>query len=105
VRSLRPLAVALALVVAAAAYAWWDADAGVGTWLRLRHDVAAAQARVRAVEARNEELRAESQALRSDPFAEERAVREELRWARPGEVVVRVPTGPDDGAPGSGALP
>jgi cell division protein FtsB len=78
-------------VVLAAAYAWLDPVAGVETWQRLQREVAEAEARVRALEAGNERLRAETEALRTDRFAQERAVREELRWVRPGEILVRVP--------------
>jgi cell division protein FtsB len=87
----RSLLLALALVAAAAAYAWLDPDDGVATWLELRADVARARARVAELEAGNAALAAETDALRSDPFAQERAVREVLRWTRPGEVLVRVP--------------
>lgn len=103
---MRPLLVAILLVAAAAAWAWLDAEDGVDTWLRLRREVAEAQARAADLAQRNEALRNEIEALAADPFAQERAVREELRWARPGEVVVRVPR--DDaplGAAGARALP
>jgi len=79
------------LVAGAAAWAWLDAEDGVDTWRRLHVEVAEAQARGAALEARNEALRTEIDALAGDPFAQERAIREELRWARPGEVVIRVP--------------
>lgn len=90
---MRALLVALLLVLGAAVWAWLDADDGVDTWRRLHREVEAAQERTRVLEARNEALRTEIEALASDPAVQERAVREELRWARPGEVVVRVPRG------------
>lgn len=106
---------ALGLISGAAVYAWLDEDAGVETWLRLRREVAEARARLAGHEARNAALRAEIEGLRSDPFVQERAVREELRWVRPGEVLVRVPRdgasppgalgGAEAPAPGGGALP
>jgi cell division protein FtsB len=89
----RPLLIALLLVLGAAVWAWLDADDGVDTWRRLHREVAEARERTRALEARNEALRTEIEALASDPAVQERAVREELRWARPGEVLVRVPRG------------
>jgi cell division protein FtsB len=89
----RPLLVAILLVAAAAAWAWLDAEDGVDTWRRLHREVEEAQARGRALDERNERLRTEIEALAADRFAQERAVREELRWARPGEIVVRVPRG------------
>lgn len=88
---MRPLLVAVLLVVGAAAWAWLDAADGVDTWRRLRGEVEEAQGRVQRASARNTALRAEIEVLRSDPFAQERAVREELRWSRPGETVLRAP--------------
>ena len=89
---MRSLLLALALVVAAAAWAWLDPNDGIATWLSLRSDVAQAEARVRALEAQTALLAESAQALRAEPFAQEHAVREELRWVRPGEVLVRVPS-------------
>lgn len=90
---MRPLILALLLVAGAAAWAWLDADNGVDTWRRQQREVEEAEARARAHETRNEALRAEIEALAGDPLVQERAVREELRWARPGEIVVRTPRG------------
>jgi cell division protein FtsB len=87
------LLVAILLVVGAATWAWLDIDDGVDTWRRLHREVEEAQARARVLEGRNEARRAEIEALAADPFVQERAIREELRWARPGEIVVRVPRG------------
>jgi len=66
---------------------------------------AAAQERGRALADRNEALRTEIDALAADRFVQERAVREELRWARPGEVVVRVPRGDALSSDGGRSLP
>jgi cell division protein FtsB len=102
-RAIHSVTLALGLVAAAAAYAWYDVDAGVETWRRLRREVGDAQERVRALETENERLRAEAEALRTDPFVQERAVREELRWVRPGETLVRV--SPREGPGGTGSPP
>jgi cell division protein FtsB len=93
----RPLWLALAIAAAACGYLMLGSEGDASTWLRLRAEVRLAEARVRALAAENRRLADEVEALRADPFALERAVREELGWVRPGEVVVRVP--------GSGALP
>ena len=95
---MRSLLLALALVAAAAAWAWLDPNDGISTWLLLRSDVAQAEARVRGLERQNGSLAEEAQKLRTEPFTQERAVREDLRWARSGEVLVRVPPQPDAGA-------
>jgi cell division protein FtsB len=87
----RPLLVAALLVTGAALWAWLDAEDGVETWRRLRREVVDAEARVGRAAERNAGLGSEIEALRADPFEQERAVREELRWSRPGEIVVRAP--------------
>ena len=89
--SIRPILIAVALVCAVIAYAWLVPESGFPTWLRLRDEVAAAEARIRDLEQQNGVLREEVTALAQDPFAQERAVRETLGWARSGEVVVRAP--------------
>ncbi len=81
-----PIIVLLAIV-----YALIDSRSGVGEARRLRADLGAAQARIDALRAKNDELRAEATAFRDDPFARERAVREGLDLARPGEILVRIP--------------
>ena len=78
-----------AIVGAAIGVAAVDDSAGVRTWLQVRRDLDTAQARVTALEARIAEREAEAEALRSDPLALERAIREDLGLARPGEIVVR----------------
>jgi len=80
------------LLAVAAAVAWLDDDAGLRTWWHLRSDVAAAEERTDALRAEIRDLRREARALRSDPAAQERAIREELGWARPGESVVVWPS-------------
>ena len=53
--------------------------------------------RIAALNTRVETLTSEINALERDPFALERAIREELELARPGEIVVRFtpPSMPD----------
>jgi len=66
-----------------------DQKSGLPAWLRLRAELTASQARIDALSARAKTLREEIEALERDPFAIERAIREELGLARPGERVVR----------------
>ncbi|MEN9800022.1 MAG: hypothetical protein RL653_3719 [Pseudomonadota bacterium] len=63
---------------------------GFRRYLRLQQDVQSLQERNRAVEEQNKVLRAEVEALKRDPRALERAVREELGYVKPGEIVVNV---------------
>ena len=89
--ALRPTLLALVLVAAALSYAWLLPESGFPTWLRLREEVAQAEQRIHALERQNNVLREEVAALQRDPFAQERAVREDLGWVRPGEILVRAP--------------
>lgn len=67
------------------------ADArGFRRYLKLRDDVATLQERNRVLGSQNEALRREIQALREDPAALERAVREELGYVKPGEIVIHL---------------
>lgn len=67
------------------------ADArGFRRYLKLRDDVATLQERNRVLASQNEGLRREIQALREDPAALERAVREELGYVKPGEIVIHL---------------
>jgi cell division protein FtsB len=86
----RFLLVPVCLVVAIV-YALLDADSGVREWLRLRSTLAASTSRIEGLRREVDALRAEGDALKSDPFATERAIREDLDLAKPGETVVRVP--------------
>jgi cell division protein FtsB len=97
----RALIVAVLLVVGAALWAWFDMDDGVETWRSLRREAVDAMTRVEQARERNASLRAEIQGLRSDPLQQERAVREELRWSRPGETIVRAPGADASTAPSS----
>ena len=59
-------------------------------WRALRADVRAARARADALRDDIEHKRAQARALERDPLAIERAIREDLGLARPGELVVRL---------------
>ena len=95
---LRNVAIALGTVAMVAAFAGWDPDTGVRSWWRLRADHEAAQQRIADLEDQIRKLHAEAAALRGDPVAQERAIREDLGFARPGETVVRLP-GREDAFP------
>ncbi|MGH0036894.1 MAG: FtsB family cell division protein [Myxococcota bacterium] len=76
------------LGVAALGIAAFDGESGLRTWWMLRDDLRSSRETLDRLEAENERLREEAHALETDPFALERAIREDLGWARPGEVVV-----------------
>ena len=80
------LAVATAVAVALSLASVADAK-GFRRYLKLRDDVESLHERNAALAAQNDALRREIQALREDPAALERAVREELGYVKPGELV------------------
>lgn len=78
-----------AVMAAGLALVMLDQESGFPAWLRLRGELSASEARIAVLSARAETLRNEIEALEQDPFALERAIREELGLARPGERIVR----------------
>jgi len=90
---LRPLALAIALVLMGVACAALDPDSGISTWRRLAGEVVEAQRRIDVLRVRNARLRREIQVLDEDPYALERAIREEIGWVRPGEVRISLSKG------------
>jgi len=92
----REIVFAVAIVASAVGVAVADDETGVRTWLQVRRDLGVAQARVAELEKRIQSREGEAAALRSDPLALERAIREDLGLAKPGEIVVR---GLDPGTP------
>jgi cell division protein FtsB len=86
---LKSAAIAFGVASALLAAGLLDREAGIGRWLDLRRDAAAAQRRIEAARVRIDRREAEAAALRDDPVALEAAIREDLGLARPGEWVVR----------------
>jgi len=89
-RELRRYWIAPAIVAAALAAVMLDNETGLRTWLRLRGDLRAAEARIETLRGEITALEEETEALQSDPLAIESAIREDLHLARPGETVVRL---------------
>ena len=86
-----PAGVALALL----ALSLLDREIGVGRWWVLAGDLAEAELRIEALRGELRKLEIERAGLTDDPFAIERAIREELELALPGEIIVRSgPTAP-----------
>lgn len=76
----------LALAVAAL-----DEDSGLARWRHLRAELADSDTRIAELNAEVASLREEAKRLESEPFAIERAIREELELVRPGQELVRLP--------------
>lgn len=62
---------------------------GIRKNVRLQPEVARMRSENARLASENARLAREAVALRGDPAAIERAVREELRYVRPGEIVIR----------------
>lgn len=83
------------LFSAALIYLSADQGAGLSTWMRDRDSLENSEEQIARLEAEIVRLKAEVGRLESDRFAIERAIREDLEWARAGETVVRLPGPPD----------
>jgi cell division protein FtsB len=85
----RTLGLGTCLIAILAISALLDRESGVGIWLGLREDLSGSAARVAQLHRENDEMRHEIQMLEAEPTALDRAIREELDVALPGEIVVR----------------
>lgn len=92
----RQVWLAPAILVVAWLVAWVDPETGIRTWLDLREDLAAARARITALETGVTSLETEAALLMADPLAIEAAIREDLGLARPGDTVVILREGAGD---------
>lgn len=92
------LAVLLALLVT-----WHviDGKDGLSAWQKKRFQERQYQQEIEILQKENTELRGRIQHLQSDPDAIEHEAREELHYARPGEVIYALPAPPQgqEGAP------
>ena len=79
-----PLLLSAVIVLAAV-----DEKSGLPMWLKLRNDLENSNDRIAQLELELRALQEEVYALESSPFALERAIREDLEFARPGETVIR----------------
>lgn len=92
------LALGMFVIAAIALSAMLDPESGLEIWLELRRDLAVSDTRVERLVRENDALRGEIATLESEPDAIDRAIREELDLALPGEVVVRFEA-PQSGSP------
>lgn len=86
---MRTLGLGMCVIAILAASALLDRESGVGIWIEMREDLAASAARVEALARENDAMRREIALLEAEPGAIDRAIREELDVALPGEIVVR----------------
>jgi cell division protein FtsB len=91
---------AIGVVAMALALALTDGESGLRTWWALRDDLRAAQARIERLRGDVAELERDSGGLTGagETFALERAIREQLVYARKGETLVRLDP-PGDSSP------
>ena len=90
---MRGLLLIPAVVAAAFVYAAFDTDSGIRTWLHLRADLSASRTRIEEIRREIRALQRDAAELESDPFAIESAIRQDLKLARPGELVIRFSSG------------
>jgi cell division protein FtsB len=70
------------------------AEGGFRRYWRLQRDLSTIEERNAQLDEENARLRREVQGLREDPAVIERAVREELGFVRPGDVVISLEAAP-----------
>ena len=67
-----------------------DPDSGIRRWHQLRLDLESTRERIRDLDGKVARLRVESRELVDDEFAIERAIREDLFYARRNETLLRL---------------
>jgi cell division protein FtsB len=75
---------------------------GLSAWQKKRAEERQYQQEIDKLQKENQELRNRNQRLQSDPDAIEHQAREELHYAKPGEVIYTLPAAPQGQAPASG---
>ncbi|MFK7897997.1 MAG: septum formation initiator family protein [Myxococcota bacterium] len=86
---MKALCLGILLIAVLAVTALLDPNSGMGIWWELRGDLADSSQRISGLLDENEALRREIEILEAEPEALDRAIREELGLALPGEVIVR----------------
>jgi len=67
---------------------------GLSVWYQKRAEDRQLQREIKDLEQENAQLREQIERLKSDPGAIEKAARERLHYAKPGEVIVALPAEP-----------
>ena len=86
---MRAFCLIAALFAAVLGLATADRESGLPMWFELRAERRASEDRIAQLRTEVENLHSEIEALENDPLAMERAIREVLEFARPGETVIR----------------
>lgn len=86
---MRALCLGIFLIAVFAVTALLDSESGLEMWWELRRDLADSSQRISSLLDENDALRREIEVLESEPEALDRAIREELGLALPGEMIVR----------------
>jgi cell division protein FtsB len=74
---------------------------GLSVWQQKRAEDKALQREIQQLEQENSEMQRQIDHLKTDPDAIERAAREKLHYAKPGEVIYTLPDAPKDQDQGS----
>jgi cell division protein FtsB len=72
---------------------------GLSAWQKKRAEERQYQQEIDKLQKENQELRDRNQRLQSDPDAIQHEAREELHYAKPGEVIYTLPAAPQGQAP------
>jgi cell division protein FtsB len=67
---------------------------GVSVWQQKRAEDRALQQEIKSLQQENEQMREQVKRLQSDPEEIEREAREKLHYAKPGEVIYKLPAQP-----------
>ncbi len=95
------------LLLFAGFYALLDGESGIRAWMLLREELTQLWQRNTELEVEIQRLETTVEALESDPFAIERAIREDFGFAKAGETVLIVSPRDDvsAGADGTASAP
>jgi len=85
----RTLGLGIAAIAILGISALLDRESGFKVWRDLGEDLSISLARVTDLQSQNEAMRYEIEMLEAEPAAVDRAIREELDLALPGEIIVR----------------
>jgi cell division protein FtsB len=85
----RALGLGIAAIAILGVSALLDQESGFEVWRNLDGDLSISLGRVAELKSQNESMRREIEMLEAEPAAIDRAIREELDLALPGEIIVR----------------